>query len=167
MNPQYAGAKGQYFFDRCKKFSFLTKYRLGIAFMDLIKPHILMRNRYPMSYDSVDELLFFILVHSTIQTSKLHKSLELLQSLRIPTLYVYGEKDKLIKTEWYSEMAHRLGAEQKDVVIYSEDKQIEKVSECENWIKVLVLRGGGHFGFVKYNEEVCKHLIHNCLQSKL
>ena len=135
--------------------------------MDYIEPHILVRERSPMVYQSVDEILGFVLIHSYLKNTEYYEKLKILDSLKIPTLLIYGLNDKLIPKELYEKMAQKLKADPKDLVIYPEDNETEIPSEGKNWIKVLALRGGGHFAFIKYVEEVGRQLSQHCLQSKL
>ena len=147
--------------------SFLAKYKFWIALMDRIRPDILARDRFPLAFANVDEFLFFLIVHSTINISHLRQRLNFLKSNKLPTLFVYGEKDKLIKKEDYELFYQRLGADLNDVVIYSKDKILEKDAQTNNWIKVLNLREGGHFAYSNYTEEVAKHLEEQVLKCKL
>ena len=126
--------------------------------MDIIKPHLRFKGFAPMTYQSVDEVLYFLLVHSYIKNNEFHKKLEILKEKKIPTLVVYGEKDKLIIKSNFEELISRLGADRRDYIICSDNNTIEKHIERENWIKVLAIRSGGHFAYQRNSDIVNKYL---------
>ncbi|XP_054153582.1 uncharacterized protein LOC128952249 [Oppia nitens] len=164
FSPQYLSDR---FFKINKFFAIFTTNKLGIAVMDWLKPHELLKGRSPMTYNSVDEVLFFALVHSYIENTDYYKKLEVLKTMKLPTIVVYGESDKLVSKRNFEEFVERLGAQHKDFSIYSMDNQIEKdLNHINNWIKVLNLKSGGHFAYQKFSQIVGKHLERDLL-SKL
>ncbi|CAG2180028.1 unnamed protein product, partial [Oppiella nova] len=64
FSPQYLSDR---FFLINKLLSNFSRNKFGIAFMDAIKAHELARGRSPLVFNSVDEVLYFVLVHSYIQ----------------------------------------------------------------------------------------------------
>ena len=130
--------------------------------MDLIRPHILTKGWQPIKYESVDQVFQIALIQSSLQLSEIHKNLELLKRLQIRTLLVFGDNDSVFPIEYFEEFAQRLSDDQKDVIIYSEKNGIEKNTENQNWIKIMRIKGGKHFCFGKYIDEVSKQLLKHC-----
>ena len=156
----------KYFFNLSQLFSLFTLHKVGIGFMDQIRPHLIAHKMgYPMSYANVDEVLLTVLIGSNgLDQHLLHQRLQYIKNNKIPTLVVYGQRDKLILKRNFQLLVQDLGADQKDFTIYSEDNKIEKHCEREEFVKVLSFKSGGHFCFAKYSEEVNKHLVKHCLQ---
>ena len=161
LSPQYLPER---FFLIVRTLVVLCRSEWGISLMDRYKPHIRAKAILPVSFSSVDEVLCFFLLQSDIRNSEYYQHLESLRLKQIPTLVVYGEKDKAIPKKDYQEFTRRLGADQRDLIIYSDPKGIVKHSERENWIKVLSFKTGGHFCYAKYSREVYQQLAKHCLQ---
>ena len=132
--------------------------------MDRYKPHIRAKVILPVSFSDVDEVLCFFALQSQIKNSEYYQYLEELKAKQIPTLIVYGERDKAIPKHDFQEFTNRLGADSRDLTVYSDHNLVFKSSERENWIKVLSFRSGGHNCFAKYSEDINKQLAKHCLQ---
>ena len=131
--------------------------------MDNFRPHLSARAILPVSFSSVDQVLCFFLLQSNIRNEEYYQYLENLRIKQMPTLVVYGERDKAIPRRDYEKFIKRLGADTNDMIRYSHFNTIEKESEVKNWIKVLSFERGGHFCYAKYSEEVNKQLAKHCL----
>ena len=125
--------------------------------MDAIKAHELARGRSPLVFNSVDEVLYFVLVHSYIQNNEFYEKLDILQTKRIPTLVVYGQSDKLVPKDNFERLVTRLGADPSDTTLYSDDI-LNTIPDHNKWIKAVALKTGGHFGYNRFSQIVGKHL---------
>jgi pimeloyl-ACP methyl ester carboxylesterase len=123
--------------------------------MDALKPHLIAHKvGYPMSLANVDEVLLTVTISLFVEHEKLHQRLQQLKNKRIPTLVVYGERDKLVLKNSFNKLLEDLGVNQKDLNYFSADGTIEKTITNEDWIKVLIFRNGGHFAYAKYSDIV-------------
>ena len=158
-----------YFFRLSKFFSFLATNKVGIKFLDAIKPHLIAHKvGYPMSYANVDEVLLTVTMASNgLDQNRLHQRLEYLRDNKVKNLVVYGERDKLILPSNFEYLVRDLGADQRDFVIYSDDCKTIGTTERKYSTKVLWFKGGGHFAFNKYSQQVNKNLVQFCLQSSI
>ncbi|CAG2103668.1 unnamed protein product [Medioppia subpectinata] len=138
FSPQYLSDR---FFEVNKLLSNFARNKFGIAFMDAIKPHMISKGRSPITFNSVDEVLYFVLVHSYVVNKEFYHKLDILKSMKIPTLVVYGENDKLVPKENFERFVERLGAKPTDRTIYA-DNTIESNSDHNNWVKVVTLKSG-------------------------
>ena len=161
FSPQYLPER---FYVIVRSLVVFCQSKWGIKLMDTYKPHIRAKAILPVSFSSVDEVLCFFLLQSDIKNSEYYEYLENLRSKQIPTFVVYGQKDAVIPNKDFQEFTRRLGADRKDLMVYSDSKGSEKDSERENWIKVLSFKSGGHFCYAKYSQEVNRQLAKHCLQ---
>lgn len=119
-----------------------------------------------MTYANVDEVLLTVMIAANgLDQNRLHQRLEYLKNNKIKTLVVYGEKDKLILPTNFMQLMACLGADQRDIAVYAEDGSTLATTQRHHSTKVLWLKGGGHFAFAKYSDEVNKNLIEFCLRS--
>ncbi|CAG2103669.1 unnamed protein product [Medioppia subpectinata] len=85
------------FFRLSRNLAYFAENKIGIKLMDVLRPDLIAhRFGYPMRFESVDEVLMLWLF-SRLDPNNLHKRLEYLKNHKIPTLVVYGERDKLIQ----------------------------------------------------------------------
>lgn len=134
--------------------------------MDALKPHLIAHKLgYPMTLANMDQFFLIVLMPLFAEREKLHHRLEVLRNNKIPTLVVYGERDKLILKSNFKRLLEDLGANEKHLNYYSTDGTIENNFTEEEWIKVMIFRSGGHFAFAKYCDIVNNH-INNLLVHK-
>ncbi len=120
-----------------------------------MKPHLIAnKSGYSMSYANVDEFLLTVTLPLFAESEKLHQRLQELKNKKIPTLVVYGEKDKLVLKNNFNKLLQDLGVNQLDLNYFSADGTIEKTITNEDWIKVLIFRNGGHLAYAKYSDIV-------------
>lgn len=109
-----------------------------------------------------------LLLWNTVFNSRYETVAERLFELhlrRVPTLFIYGEKDKLFKKEIFEEELRVMGANEDFFTIIDEDFEMMQEGKFQDdWLKVLLLRGGGHYAF---SNDSYFSLVHDFLDELL
>ncbi|XP_054169369.1 uncharacterized protein LOC128966544 [Oppia nitens] len=112
-----------------KFLSNFAKTETRIKFLEVLKVHKYAHKfYYPIEYPNVDQLLFVSIYASGVNPDELHQRIKYLRKEKIPTLVVFGERDKTIHKKAVKQFVDELGVVDNDYIIYSDNKTLEKDS---------------------------------------
>lgn len=123
--------------------------KLGPAFLTVIG--------VPVRVDNMDNVMLSATVMRNSRCQRVVSQLDQLSKLKLPTLLVFSENDKLIEKEIFYEMAQFMRLDPKTFDTFDNEGEIERSqSRKDDWIRVMVFKAGGHYAYSNYAKTVNK-----------
>lgn len=135
----------------------IYQHKLGRSLFRKLGPAFLTVVGVPVRVDNMDNVMLSATVMRNSRCQRVVKQLEQLSQLKLPTLLVFSENDKLIEKEIFYEMTQFMKLDRKNFDIFNNDGNIElSQSLTEDWIRVMVFKAGGHYAYSNYAKTVNK-----------
>ena len=131
------------------------QHRFGRSLFRKFGPAFLTVVGVPVRVDNMDNVMLSATVMRNSKCQRVSKQLEQLSQLKIPTLLVFSENDKLIEKEIFYEMTQFMKLDSRNFDIFNNEGDIElSRSSMEDWIRVMVFKAGGHYAYSNYAKTV-------------
>ena len=129
--------------------------KLGRSLYRKLGPTFLTIIGVPVRVDNMDNVMLSATVMRNSRCQRVREQLKQLSEMKIPTLLVFSENDKLIEREIFYEMTQFMKLNPKNFDIFNDDGDIElSQSVLEDWIRVMVFKAGGHYAYSNYAKTV-------------
>lgn len=131
------------------------QHKFGRSLFRKFGPAFLTVVGVPVRVDNMDNVMLSATVMRNSKCQRVSKQLEQLSEMKIPTLLVFSENDKLIEKEIFYEMTQFMKLDNRNFDIFNNDGDIELArSSMEDWIRVMVFKAGGHYAYSNYAKTV-------------
>lgn len=138
----------------------IYQHKLGRSLFGKLGPAFLTVVGVPVRVDNMDNVMLSATVMRNSRCHRVEEQLKRLAQMRLPTLLVFSENDKLIEKEIFYEMTQFMRLERKNFSVYEgeNETQLARVQEPaakdEDWVKVMVFKDGGHYTYSNYSKIV-------------
>lgn len=131
------------------------QHKLGRSLFRKLGPAFLTVIGVPVKVDNMDNVMLSATVMRNSRCQRVVKQLEQLSEMKLPTLLVFSENDRLIEKEIFYEMTRFMKLEEKKFDLYDNEGDIEfSQSNSNDWIRVMVFKEGGHYAYSNYAKTV-------------
>lgn len=135
----------------------IYQHKLGRSLFRKFGPAFLTVVGVPVRVDNMDNVMLSATVMRNSKCQRVVMQLEELSQMKIPTLLVFSENDKLIEREIFYEMTQFMRLDPKKFDVFNNDGDIElSQSMMDDWIRVMVFKAGGHYAYSNYAKTVNK-----------
>lgn len=136
----------------------IYQHKLGRSLFGKLGPAFLTVVGVPVRVDNMDNVMLSATVMRNSRCHRVMDQLQRLAQLRMPTLLVFSENDKLIEKEIFYEMTQFMKLDRNNFNIYEgeNEAQLSKVQEPakDDWVRVMVFKDGGHYTYSNYSKIV-------------
>lgn len=112
----------------------IYQHKLGRSLFRKLGPAFLTVVGVPVRVDNMDNVMLSATVMRNSKCQRVVKQLEQLSQMKLPTLLVFSENDKLIEKEIFYEMSRFMKLDQKNFDIFNNDGDIELTRKYLNTI---------------------------------
>ena len=131
------------------------QHKLGRSLFRKLGPAFLTVVGVPVKVDNMDNVMLSATVMRNSKCQRVVGQLEQLSQMKIPTLLVFSENDKLIEKEIFYEMTRFMKLDPNNFDVFNNDGDIELAqSSMADWIRVMVFKAGGHYAYSNYAKTV-------------
>uniref|UniRef100_A0A6G1SKN3 Uncharacterized protein n=1 Tax=Aceria tosichella TaxID=561515 RepID=A0A6G1SKN3_9ACAR len=131
------------------------QHKLGRSIYRKLGPAFLTVVGVPVRVDNMDNVMLSATVMRNSKCQRVVRQLEQLSQMKIPTLLVFSENDKLIEKEIFYEMTQFMKLDPNNFDVFNNDGDIElSQSRTDDWIRVMVFKAGGHYAYSNYASTV-------------
>lgn len=131
------------------------QHKLGRSLFRKLGPAFLTVVGVPVRVDNMDNVMLSATVMRNSKCQRVVKQLEQLSQIKLPTLLVFSENDKLIEKEIFYEMTKFMKLDSKNFDLFDNEGDIElSQSNNDDWIRVMVFKEGGHYAYSNYGKTV-------------
>jgi pimeloyl-ACP methyl ester carboxylesterase len=133
------------------------QHKLGRSLFRKFGPAFLTVVGVPVRVDNMDNVMLSATVMRNSRCQRVVRQLQQLSQMKIPTLLVFSENDKLIEKEIFYEMTQFMKLDPKNFDVFNNEGDIElSRSLSSDWIRVMVFKAGGHYAYSNYAGTVNK-----------
>ncbi|KAG9510577.1 hypothetical protein GZH46_00878, partial [Fragariocoptes setiger] len=125
--------------------------KFGRAVFRLCGPQFLRIVGAPVKVDNMDNVMLSATVMKHSRCKRVKEQLQQLSAMKLPTLLLFSENDKLIEKEIFYEMTHLMSLDSTKFDYYDENGKLERSGSSDSdWIRVIVFKAGGHYSYLNY-----------------
>ncbi|KAL3210577.1 hypothetical protein MRX96_037047 [Rhipicephalus microplus] len=138
-------------------FIWAMKSRRGVAIMTPLFQAVANLIRHPSRGQAYDT---FFSYHSSIgcEDHRVEQQLATIRDRKIPTLVVVSGNDRLLSKEDNWTLLRRLGCDPEKTYLYDNSGHLIRSGKGDDVVKVIELRNGSHYGFVRY-PDICNEAL--------